>query len=457
MAHADPTFTTRTWRNWDGRQHCTPHEVLRPANEPELAAAVAAAADAGRVLRPIGSGHSFTDLCVTSDAQLDLSALRGIVDADPASGRVRVRGGTPLHELTEALHAHGLALENQGDIDRQTISGATQTATHGTGARFRNLAAGIVGMRLIDGSGKVRELGPSDPLLRAARVGLGALGVVSELTLQTVPAFRLRKVEEPLPLDVALDEYQQRADEHDHYELYAFPYARRALSITSTRTDDPAAPPPAWKQWLTDDLIANRALAAFSQAGRRLPASWSPRVSRTMTRLISRDERIDHSHRIYASERRVRFTEMEYALPREALIPTLREILALIEARGFHVTFPIEVRVAASDDAHLSTAFGRDTGYIAIHQFRPMDFEPYFAAVEPLLLAAGGRPHWGKRHALDGAALAPRYPQWSDFQAARAQLDPIGTFTSPAIERVLGPPPGRAALAAHLDRVGGPE
>lgn len=450
--------TSPIWTNWDGRQHCTPQRVERPADEAQVAEVIASVASRRAVVRPVGSGHSFTDVCVTSDVQLDLGALSGVIDADPASGLVRVAGGTPLHELTEALHEHGLALENQGDIDRQTISGATQTATHGTGSAFRNLASGIVGMRIVDGSGKVRELGGDDPLLRAARVGVGALGAVTELTLQTVPAFRLRKVEAPLPLETALDEYIDRAAESDHYELYAFPYAKRALSITSTRTDEPAAPPPRWRAWLVDDLIANRALAGFCQAGRRLPASQSPRVSRAMTRLLTRDERIDHSHRIYASERRVKFTEMEYALPREALIPTLRRILDLIAERRFHVTFPIEVRTAAPDDAYLSTAFGRDTGYIAVHQFRPMEFSEYFAAVEDLFIEAGGRPHWGKRHTQTAETLAPRYPEWDAFQAARAQLDPVGTFTSPAIERVLGSAPGSATLEGHARRrAGGPE
>lgn len=448
---SSPTLTP-TWTNWDGRQACTPQTLERPADEQGVADAVARAAQRRAVVRAVGSGHSFTDLCVTGDVQLDAGRLRGLLDVDTASGLVRVGGGTPLHELTEALHGHGLALENQGDIDRQTISGATQTATHGTGSAFRNLSAAITGMRLVDGSGAVHELAGADPLLRAARVGLGALGIVTELTLQTVPAFRIHKLEEPLPLATALDEFIDRAEAADHYELYAFPHAERTLSITSTRTDAPAAPAPAWRAWLVDDLIANRALAGFCHAGRLLPASQSPRVSRAMTRLLTRDERTDDSHRIYASERRVRFTEMEYALPRERLIPTLRALLELIGERGFHLTFPIEVRTAAPDDADLSTAFGRETGYIAVHQFQPMAYEEYFAAVEPLFLEAGGRPHWGKRHTQTAETLAPRYPQWEAFQAARAKLDPAGTFTSAAIERTLGPPPGIAALDESVRR-----
>lgn len=434
------------WSNWAGQQQCTPARVLAPHSEAELAEQLAVAAQEGLTVRAVGSGHSFTDACVTSGAQVDLRHLSAVHAVDPERHQIRVGAGMPLHTLTALLHTHGLALENQGDVDVQTIAGATATATHGTGNRFRNLSSGIIGGRLMLADGSVRELSTEldADLLRAARVSLGALGILTEVTLQVVPAFRLRKIEQPAPLTEVLSTYLARAAEHDHYECYVFPYADRALTITSTRTDEPAAPPPAWRAWLVDDLLANHGLSAFSRAGRRWPAQ-APRLSRTMVRLLSRDERIDHSHRIYASERRVRFTEMEYAIPREAVQDAVAAVLALIQREQIGVTFPIEVRTTAPDDALLSTAYGRDTAYVAVHQFVGMPYERYFRAVEQIMDGYGGRPHWGKRHFQTAESLAPRYPEWERFQAIRAQCDPAGRFTNDYVARVLGPAPGGAA------------
>lgn len=434
------------WSNWAGQQHCSPARTVRPRHETDLARDITDAVDADLTLRPVGSGHSFTDTCLTDGCHVDLGLMDKVIDVDRSSGLVRVQAGIPLHRLTAALHAHGLALENQGDIDRQTISGATATATHGTGMRFRNLSSGIVGARIVLADGSIRELTMPDDadLLRAVRVSVGALGVISELTLQTVPAFRLRKVEEPRPLDELLDGYLELAAAHDHFECYVFPYAKTGLSMASERTGAPPAPLPSWRKWLVDDLVTNRGLELFSRAGRRAPHR-APQISRAMVRLLSRDVRVDHSHLVYASERRVRFTEMEYAIPREHVTEAARAVLSMIEDRGVGVTFPIEIRTTAPDDAYLSTAAGRDTAYIAVHQFVGMPYEAYFREVEAIMDGFEGRPHWGKRHFQTAATLAPRYPGWAAFQQARAQLDPHGAFTNDYVRRTLGPPPAELA------------
>jgi FAD-linked oxidoreductase len=441
-----PSTTTHTWSNWAGQQHCSPAVVEHPRSDQDVVAAIERAHAAGHVVRAVGSGHSFTDTCLTDDCQIELSGLASLLDADPASGLVRVGAGMRLHDLTRALHTHGLALENQGDIDQQTVAGALATGTHGTGERFCNLSAAVVGCRIALADGTIRALSAdaTPDLLRAARVSVGALGVITEFTLRTVPAFRLRKVEEPRPLLETLDAFDDLNAAHDHYELYAFPYAKTCLSFASDRTGDAPAPLPRWRKWLVDDLLANRGLELFSRTGRRFPAQ-APRISRTMTRLLSRDVRVDHSHLVFSSERRVRFTEMEYAIPRAHAAAALRSVLAMIEAERARVTFPIEVRTTAPDDAFLSTASGQDTAYIAVHQFEGMPYDTYFRAVEAIMDDFGGRPHWGKRHFQTAASLAPRYPDWDRFAAARAELDPAGRFTNDYVRRTLGPPPAEAA------------
>jgi FAD-linked oxidoreductase len=298
----------------------------------------------------------------------------------------------------------------------------------------------MVGGRLVTAAGTVLEVEAQDAdLLRAARVSLGALGVLSEVRLQTVPAFRLHKVEEVRPLAEVLEDLDELVAGHDHVELYALPWSSRSLLLRSRRTDEPAAPPPPWRTWLTDELVNNTGLGLLQRTGRRFPAA-NPTLGRLTGLLASGSSRLDDSHRVFASNRRVRFTESEWALPRPAVAEAVRAVLDLIERDRLPVTFPIEVRVAAEDDALLSTASGRASAYVAVHQFAGADDTAYFQEVERVMLAMDGRPHWGKKHRAGAEVLAPRYPGWDRFQAVRDRLDPVGVFTNDHLAHVLGPP-----------------
>jgi L-gulonolactone oxidase len=425
------------WRNWAGDQSCRPAEIVRPADREALAEAVAAAAAAGRTVSVAGSGHSFTEAALTDGTMIDVGALSGVLDADRASGLVRVGAGTILAELNEELHRLGLAMENLGDIDRQTIAGAISTGTHGTGARLRNISAQVEAVELVLADGSIRELGDGD-LLSAARVGIGALGAISAVSLRCVPAFTLARVDSPLPREEVLDGFEQRAQAHDHFELFTFPYAESALVLERNRTDSPARPRGRAAAYLNDVVLENWALEAFSAAGRLAPR-WIPALSRLAARLASGSRTIDRSDRVFANERRVRFTEMEYALPRADAPEAARRVIDWVRSNRYPVFFPIEMRVSAGDDALLSPAHARDSAYVAVHQYRGMEWRPYFEAVERIMDDYGGRPHWGKRHFQTAAALAERYPRWDAFLAARDELDPGRVFGNEYATRVLGP------------------
>ncbi|GAA4120849.1 L-gulono-1,4-lactone dehydrogenase [Nocardioides fonticola] len=429
------------WSNWAGQQVCAPARVERPGSEDELAETVAKAAAEGRGVRPVGSGHSFTDTCLTDGVMIDQTHMQRLLDVDTATGRVTVEAGIKLHTLTAELARHGLALENQGDIDAQSLAGALATATHGTGARFRNLSAQVLGCRLVTASGEVLEIDEaSDPdAWRAARVSLGALGVISQYTLQCVPAFRIHRIDEPRPIREVLAHLDELVEGHDHFEMLALPHTDTALTLASRRTDEPADPPGRFEAWLNDDFVPNTVVGALAGLGRRVPTQV-PRIARLMARVAGRYEQLDASHRVFAHDRRVRFTEMEYAIPREHLAEAFSRVMAVIADRRLPVLFPIEVRFTAADDAFLSTAHGRETGYIAVHQVVGAEFETYFRAVEAIMDDYDGRPHWGKRHYQTAATLAPRYPGWEAFAAVRAHLDPEGVFTNDYVRRVLGPP-----------------
>ena len=391
-------------------------------------------------MRVAGAGHSFSDIVCVDGTLLRLDRMSGVVDLDRASGLVRVKGGTTIRELNRLLAKESLAMENLGDIDAQSIAGAISTATHGTGVRLGNISSQVQELKLLLADGSVLECSRDrDPeVFRAARVSLGALGVIAEVTLRCVPAFRLHGVDARAPLEPTLERLDELVSANDHFEFYVFPHAREALTRTNNRSDLPARPRGAVSAYANEVLLTNHAFEGFCRLSRRFP-SQIPRINRLMTRLAGSSSRVDRSDRIFVSPRLVRFTEMEYSIAREHTAEAVRRVLELVPRRGFAVPFPIEVRAVASDDAMISTAAGRESGFIAVHMFKDMAWEPYFRAVEEVMNGFQGRPHWGKRHFQTAATLRERYPDWDRFQAIRGRLDPKGLFANPYIERVLGP------------------
>jgi L-gulonolactone oxidase len=433
------TGTRGHWSNWGGNQSCAPASVARPTSEDELVQVVKRAAEDDQRVKVVGAGHSFTSIACTDGVLVDMSGYGRVLDHDAEARTVTVEAGIPLHRLCDELDARGLAMENMGDINQQTISGATQTSTHGTGLRFGNLSSQIAGLRLITADGSVLDCTPqSHPeVFDAARVGLGALGVVSTVTLQGVPAFRLHAVEEPLRVDDVLGDLDELVEGNDHFEFFWVPHTGWALTKRNRRTDEPAAPRKAVKAWVDDILVTNAAFGAFCRIGRRWP-HLIPRVAKLIPS-SGRVEYTDRSDKVFTSPRLVHFLEMEYAIPREAVPEALNRVRALVTQLGIQLTFPVEVRVTAGDDIPLSTAHGRETGYIAVHVYRGTPFDAYFSGVEGIMDSYGGRPHWGKMHFQSFETLASRYPRWDEFQAVRTRLDPAGMFANPYLDRVLGP------------------
>jgi FAD-linked oxidoreductase len=434
------TTGTQAWRNWTGDQTCTPAAIERPSSREELAAVVRAAAEAGRSVRVAGSGHSFTEAALTDGVMVRIEALDRVLDANPASGLVKVEGGIVLADLNERLYELGLAMENLGDIDHQTLAGAISTATHGTGSGLRNISAQVEAMEIVTADGELRALsssGARDDLL-AARVGLGALGAIYSVTLRTVPAFTLHRVDTPRPLGEVLGRFDELAVRNDHFEFFVFPHTETALTIERNRSELPERPRGALRRWASDVVMENTVGDLALRLTRRRP-SLIPRLSASAANMMSQGERLDRSYRIFANERRIRFTEMEYALPRDRGPEAVRRVLDLIHRRGIEVAMPIECRVVAPDDALLSPSHERPTAYVAVHQYRGMEWRPYFEAVEAIMNEYEGRPHWGKRHFQTQETLAERYPRWADFAAARDRLDPERVFRNEYTDRVLGP------------------
>ena len=449
----EPTGTGEVeWRNWAGDEGCRPREIAHPGSIEEIAAAVRRAARDGLRVRVTGAGHSFSDIVCSDGLLIVLDRFQRVLDVDREARLARVQGGITIAQLNAHLAGHGLALENLGDIDVQSIAGAISTATHGTGARLRNIPSQVAELTLVlaDGSTLVCSEERDPDVFRAARVSLGALGVVAEVTLRCVPAFTLRGIDAPAPLAVTLDRFQELALGNDHFEFFVFPHCDVALTRTNNRTEEPPRPRGQVAAWANDILLTNHAFGLFCRLGKAMP-SRIPQINRVVTKLAGTTRRTDRSDRIFASPRLVRFTEMEYALPREHTTEAVRRVMETIVERGFAVPFPIEVRTVAPDDALLSTAHGRESGFVAVHMYRHMEWRPYFEAVEEIMTGLHGRPHWGKRHFQTAATLRPRYPEWDRFQEVRTRLDPEGRFANAWTDRVLGPV---GASIAEPSRVG---
>ncbi len=428
-----------SWRNWAGNQQCAPERIDRPSSEAELSRIVREAAAAGQRVKVAGSGHSFTGIALTDGRLLRLDDYGSVLGVDAERGTVTVQAGIKLSTLNAELEARGLALPNLGDVQYQTISGAVATSTHGTGIAFNGIATQIAGMRLVAGDGSVIECsaGAEPEVFHAARVGLGALGLVSTLTLQCVPAFRMRAVEEPMRLDEVLDGLDSFVRENDHFEFYYVPHTPWCFVKRNNRTDQPLAPRSRPREFFDDVLVQNVAFEALCRLARLRPA-LIPRLAKVVAGSV-RTEYVDRAYKVFTSPRLVRFYEMEYAIPRGAAAEALTRVREAIDGSGLRIIFPIEVRFLAGDDIPLSTAYGRETCYIAVHVYAGTQYQQYFEAVESIMNDYEGRPHWGKLHFQNAETLARRYPEWNRFQTVRARLDPEGRFSNTYLDRVLGP------------------
>jgi FAD-linked oxidoreductase len=429
------------WRNWSRSASGSPVHVARPTSVDEVVAVVQTAAERGLAVKAVGAGHSFTDIAATPGVLIDLTNLRGLLGVDAARGRVRLAAGTHLWELPELLKPHGLALQNMGDIDRQTIAGATSTGTHGTGLSFGGLAAQLTAVTLVTGTGEVLRVDESNrpELLPAVRLGLGALGILVEVEVQCVPAFLLRAVEHPAPLEEVLDSWQERARAADHFEFYWWPHTAVAMTKANTRMpgDTPHRLAGRFGNWVEERLLQNEALRASQALGHAI-APLVPPLNRLSTKAYGDREITAPSYDIFTSPRLVRFRESEYAIPFETLPQALRDVRGLVERNGWRISFPVEVRAAAPDENWMSTAHGRPSAYIAVHRYFRDDPTDYFRAFDALMRTYDGRPHWGKMHFRAADDLRPAYPRFDDFLAVRDELDPDRRFANRYLDRVLG-------------------
>ncbi|HIW68014.1 MAG TPA: FAD-binding protein [Candidatus Dietzia merdigallinarum] len=442
------TTSAPTWTNWTGNVTAHPTSRSAPTTVAEVTNTVLSAAESGTRVKCVGAGHSFTPAAATDGVLMTLDDLTGIESIVPTRGAdgqvdgadVTVWAGTRLHRLGPLLWDLGLAQPNLGDFAEQSLAGAAATGTHGTGLREPGIPATIVGLQLVTADGSVlscsRDSHPE--VFEAARLGIGALGIITKITIRCVPAFVLQAEERPWSLSAALKDMEGFARSADHAEFYWFPHTDAINLKRNTRLpgDSDLAPVGRLQNLVSDEFLSNEVFDAVCRAATRRP-SLTPRLNRITSRALSARTFTDRSYNVFASPRRVRFREMEYAVPLAAAGAVLGDIRDMIDRAGLNVSFPMEVRFTAADDVWMSTANGREVCYIAVHQYHRMDHTELFRLAEEIFLAADGRPHWGKMHTRTAEDFATMVDRFDDFVAVRDRLDPARVFGNTYTERVL--------------------
>ena len=427
-----------SWSNWAGNQLSKPVRIERPSSESEVVEIVLRAVAEHLRVKVVGSGHSFTGIAVPDEVMIDLAQMNRVVNVDHVGGVITVQAGIVLSDLNAYLESHKLSMPNLGDVTYQTLAGAVSTSTHGTGLQRTGLAAQIRAFKLVTSSGEVLTCDPvhNAEIFHCGRVSLGALGVITEVTLNVVPSFNLRAVEQPMPISHVLDNFAQLIQENDFFEFYWVPHTKWALTKANNVSMDAIDSPGRFATWYNKMFMENYAFGLLCRVGRLFP-KLIPKLA-TILPSSGRVEYVNVSHRIFSSKRLVKFYEMEYSITLDSLVPALREVMQMVEDRGFLISFPVEVRCTGSDDIPLSTSTGRRSAYIAVHMFKGCEYTEYFAAVETILRKHEGRPHWGKIHNLDASDISSLYPEYQRFIEVRNQLDPEGVFTNDYLRRVLG-------------------
>lgn len=431
-------LVNRKWSNWSGGVTCKPKEVIAPKDELALAAAIRGATGAVRVP---GTGHSFTPVCATDGTMIDVSAFDQLKGFDLGKQVATMGAGIPVWAIGPLLHPLGYGLKNQGDIDRQTLGGVVGTGTHGTGRKLGSISAEVASFRLVLADGQVVDCTTveNSDICAGGRVSLGMLGVMTEISMNVRPAYKLEEKEWLLPVSELFATLDKLVNENDHFEFFWFPYADMALCKTLNETDRPAPEPHTLEEMRDRGEKANAAEGAFRGFNELLP--YAPfllgPLHRLFTTLMPGKGKVRWSHEIYPSPRTVRFNEMEYGVPVEKGADCVREVAETIRKKRINTGFPIEFRTVAADDVWLSPFYKRDSATIAIHQYNKVDTGPLFNTAEAIFRRYQGRPHWGKRHTVGAAEAESLYPQYGTFRALRRKLDPKGTFLNAHLRAIF--------------------
>ncbi|NBA84917.1 FAD-binding protein [Emticicia sp. CRIBPO] len=425
-----------TMSNWSGSVRYTPSQIFSPSSEDELVKIVRNCIDLKKKIRIIGSGHSFTRLCETDQVLISLDHYKGIVSVNKEAREITVKAGTKIYEFGDLSHQLGLAQENLGDIDRQSMAGSISTGTHGTGIGFGNISTQVTAIRFVNGKGEVVNCSETDnhDIFKATQISLGSFGIILELTFRLTESYKLEFTSGKENLFDVLGRYDEINKTTRNFEFYWFPHTE-TVQTKYSNVSEKEAKDNKLGLWF-DNVMENHLFNAVSFPTRYIP-SLSSSVAKLSAALSGTSSKVNWSHKVYALPRTVLFNEMEYNVPYEAFADVKKEVVRVFKDRKFDVHFPTENRFVKGDDIWLSPAYQRQSAYIAFHVYKGNPHQHYFKVMEDICRSYDGRPHWGKMHTLQAADFQKIYPKWEDFQAVRKTQDPEGIFLSDYLREVL--------------------
>lgn len=425
-------------KNWSENVQWNPKDILYPSSEQEVAEIVKEASKSKRKIRAIGSGHSFTPVCATDDITISLDNMQNISRIGD-SNIAYAQGGTKLYKLGAGLENLGLAQENLGDINKQSVAGALSTGTHGTGTRFGSISSQIEEVTFVNGKGEIHTVTyESDPdLFRSLQVSVGTLGIITGLKLRCIPAYNLHLKKKKEKLTDVLANLEKHNAENRNFEFYWLPHTEYTQTKYSNTIEQKGKETSAAVAWFNEVFLENYMLEVICKIAKAIP-SLNPAMSKLTAAFIGNEEKIKASHEVFATVRKVKFTEMEYSVPMEHYQTVMQELLRAFEKNKYAINFPIENRFVMEDEPYLSTSYGRKSAYIACHAYKGVDNTKYFRDLEEIFQHYGGRPHWGKMHTCDANYLSKQYAKWDVFQKIREEQDPNQIFTNPHIQKIFG-------------------
>ena len=415
-------------KNWSGYLTWDPKKILYPESEEEIQKIVKSAISENQKIRTIGSGHSFTPLCATNDILISLDKYQGLISSDKDKLTATVKGGTKLFFLNELLHDKGMALENMGDIDQQSIAGAISTGTHGTGLSFGNISTQILNITFINGLGEKVTCSSekNSDIFKAAQISLGTLGIITEVTLQCVPSYKLELIINRSTLEETLSNYKSINQKNRNFEYYWFPNTEYVMTKVCNTTNDPVDKSGV-KNYFQDYVLENYAFKLICEFAKAFPSKsiWTSKFS---AKTISYHRKVNYSHKVLVAPRLVKFNEMEYNVPLEAYNDVIKDIVKWINKNNKTVHFPIENRFVKADDIYLSPSYQRDSAYIACHVYNKKEFTHFFSSLEEIFLSYNGRPHFGKINHFNKELMSKSYPKFNEFCKIREMNDPANIF-----------------------------
>ncbi len=424
------------WKNWSGNVVANPTEVHTPRSEQEVVTLVNRIIKEGKKVRVVGSGHSFSKVAASNQVLVSLDEMQGLIEYDKELKTATIWGGTKLKQLGELLFEIGLAQENLGDIDVQSVAGAISTGTHGTGSELQSLSNQILGLTLVNGKGELLTItGADTDLLNAAKLSLGTIGIITRVKLQLTSAYKLEETTKKESFEDCMNQMDTYIRENRNFEFFWFPHTELVQTKFLNESDKPLKQKGAVKK-LGDRIVENWLFRLMSTW-----VKWFPICAKSLSKVsawgISNGNYIDWSHKIYATPREVKFNEMEYNVPIEHCKDVLLELKEMISTQNILVHFPVECRFVKADELMISPAYKRDAAYIAVHQYKGMAFRNYFSKAEAIFRKYNGRPHWGKINFLTKECVQRTYPRWQDFKTIRDYHDPNRIFLNEYLEKIF--------------------